>query len=145
MNSRLIFYLIFSFLILVQSTNAQTKYQNSENGYWLPNKGTLRVLVVFAEVLDDINYSTSSQSWKAAMLPDNPDLYFSKSKEFLNDGLISKYFASASFNNYKLIGDYYPSLIQINKEEAAFNSVKTVMKKMNELGIKKYSKRIFLT
>jgi hypothetical protein len=137
MNSRLIFYLIFSFLILVQSTNAQTKYQNSENGYWLPNKGTLRVLVVFAEVLDDINYSTSSQSWKIAMLPDNPDLYFSQSKEFLNDGLISKYFANASFNNYKLIGDYYPSLIQINKEDVAFNSVKTVMKKMNELGIKK--------
>lgn len=46
---------------------------SSENGRWNPVKGQFRVLLVYAEVLNDPNYNLVTQpSWPAGQMPLNP-------------------------------------------------------------------------
>lgn len=123
-------------LLCVISGLSNALAQNSENGYWLPNKGTLRILVVYAEVLGDVNYSNiNDKNWPAGDLPLNPDVYFSSGNE--QEGLMTRYFREASFGNFNLQGDYLPYLIQIDAQEANYGSIKEILNKLNDIKVKK--------
>lgn len=96
--------------------------QNSQNGYWLPTTGTLRVFLVFAEVVNDpalsnpnSDFYTPDVNWPQGQMPLNPNAYFDPAYDANNlQGFMTKYFSQASFGQLKIIGDYYPSLIQVD-------------------------------
>ncbi len=127
----------FSYITIFLITSSNMLYgQNSENGYWLPNKGTLRVLLVYAEVIGDPNYTNVNESsWPAGDLPQNPDLYFNNGTN--EEGMLTRYFREASFGTYNLEGDYFPYLIQIDAQDAGYGSMKSVLKKLDEIKVKK--------
>ncbi|MDE6112353.1 MAG: T9SS type A sorting domain-containing protein [Bacteroidales bacterium] len=116
--------------------------EDSRNGCWLPTQGTLKVLVVFAEVTGDPDYNSPTGSWVAGKMPPNADKLFDKKVYVLgsepanaeNDrisvpsivipgqfyyptNVMTKFFYDASFGNLVVTGDYYPNLIQIPYSE----------------------------
>lgn len=82
----------------------------SKNGWALTTNGTIRVLVVFAE----INYDTgtdpnpnSTEGWDVGSLPDWANELFDPIDPSGNPlGIITKYYHEASFGSYKVLGDY---------------------------------------
>ncbi|MBU0488885.1 MAG: hypothetical protein KKD31_13135 [Bacteroidetes bacterium] len=90
---------------------------SSENGAYLPPKGTIRILIVFAEVVD-APYEWSG-CWEPHQLPDENairdliDLEYTSANNI--HGRATKYFHDASFGQFIVLGDYWPELIQINK------------------------------
>ncbi len=128
-------------LMLFQNTYAYSG-QDSRNGEWHPTKGTIRTLVVFAEVTGDPNYSKSTWPWEAGKLPPDPDKLFDTKLTTFGGGEIvrpaaygpitpaiptkpqhkfSRFFYDASFGKLVLLGDYYPELIQIPYEQIKDN------------------------
>lgn len=88
---------------------------SSENGRWNPVKGQFRVLLVYAEVLNDPNYNLVTQpGWPAGQMPLNPGKYFDSHYSANINGYMTKYFNESSFGEYHVLGDYYPQLIQID-------------------------------
>ena len=111
--------------------------EDSRNGYDLPAKGTLRVLVVFAEVTDAPNYNSDTWPWEAGKMPPAADQMFDT--DWLTYGGIivggglglsdrpvtpagpppaptkrfSCFFHDASFGKLNVKGDYYPELVKI--------------------------------
>src|SRR5690554_1149099 len=85
---------------------------NSENGWILPASGTLKVLVVFAEIdytvgSDPVPSGTSG--WPVGDLPIWADDLFDTAVLPNPHGLISKYYRQASSGNFNVIGDYLVS------------------------------------
>ena len=89
--------------------NPLTTY-NSANGYSLPAKDTLRVLVVFAEINYDVGTDpnpNSTPGWSVHSLPTWANNLYDPYPPTGNPiGLLTKYFLSASTGNYLLLGDY---------------------------------------
>jgi len=72
MKKVVIFTFLFLFSVLL--------YSQSQNGYWLTNKGTLGALLVFAEAVDDpIDTWADQPNWPRGQMPLNPDAYFDHS------------------------------------------------------------------
>jgi M6 family metalloprotease-like protein len=104
-----------SLIIICHLCNSLFAQTNSENGYWNPNRGEIRVLLVYAELLNDPNYSSVTQpGWPAGQMPLDPGKYFDSQVSTNPSGYITRYFSNASYGEYKVIGDYYPSLIQLD-------------------------------
>lgn len=71
---------------------------NSRNGFWIQNTGTIRVLLVFAEVTGYDWDTSPSPDWPIGELPVNADSYFDH--EFTGaaniNGLMTDYFCNMS-------------------------------------------------
>lgn len=134
MHNRIkILFLLLSLLGSITSSRAQ----NSENGYWLPNKGTFRILLIYAEVINDPAYHQVNQKeWPAGELPQNPDTYFNNPGTY-EEGSMSRYFREISFGAYTIEGDYLPHLIQVDAQEAGYGSMKAILKQLDEIKVKK--------
>ncbi|MDE5605843.1 MAG: hypothetical protein K2I68_00885, partial [Bacteroidales bacterium] len=132
---------LFSGIALLLGFMAQGAYaysgKDSRNGADLPAQGTLRVLVVFAEVTGDPNYDNNTWSWEAGKMPPNVDQMFDVDWLAISGGtvgggmgplgkpvtpvgpppspskLFSCFFYDASFGKLRVKGDYYPELIKI--------------------------------
>jgi M6 family metalloprotease-like protein len=132
----MLFRILYLLIVLIPFTRTISHSQNSEHGYWLPNKGTLRVLLVYAEVIGDANYSViNDKNWPPGDMPVSPELYFNNDGN--NQGQMTAYFDEASHGTYRLEGDYLPYLIQIDASEAGYGSMKSVLNKLNEIKVKK--------
>lgn len=82
---------------------------SSMNGYFLPVEGTIRVLVIFAEVDYDIGTDPDDEpdNWDAGELPTwADDLFDPNVSSGQMNGSITKYYYEASFGNLNIIGDY---------------------------------------
>ncbi len=91
---------------------------SSRNGYWMPNKDTIRVFLVFAEVLDDPDDNIGGEpdsEWPRGQLPRNAGEYFDVAvgRNGEMTSRMSRFFHQASFGRYVLLGDYYPKIAQI--------------------------------
>jgi hypothetical protein len=121
---------------LFQNSYAQSK--SSRNGFWLPVKDSIRILLVFAEVTDDPNDNYEigpSELWQRGELPRNAAEYFDpRTPEGASPkGYLTDYFAQASFGQYIVIGDYYPELLQIPYKELQGNGDQSVLRYLNNL------------
>ena len=111
--------------------------KDSRNGECHPSQGTIRVLVVFAEVTGDPNYNNSTWPWEAGKMPPDADKLFDTKLFVLggelvtndNDRLllppigpglglaptkkITQFYHDASFGNLIVTGDYFPDLVKI--------------------------------
>lgn len=125
---KLLKYLSFSLLCVIANTNLFAQWCTtanfipqgggnqilfeSKNGETLPNKGTLRILLVFFEVNYDIstNPSPTSPAWAAHTLPTwaTPQNLFVDVNPPIGPtpALLTEYFREASFGQFNVLGDY---------------------------------------
>lgn len=97
---------------------AQSDGVSSRNGYWMPNRDTIRVFLVFAEVVDDPDDKVGGEPgsmWPRGQLPRNADDYLDVAVPASGQlrTRMSRFFHQASFGQYVMLGDYYPKLARI--------------------------------
>lgn len=127
--------------------------KDPRNGEEHPTKGTIRTLVVFAEVTGDPNYNLSTWPWEAGKMPSNAGELFDVNLLTFGGGVvgpaygpisptvpvrptkkITGFYYDASFGDLVLLGDYYPELVQIPYSliESNGNYHQAVMNKLAE-------------
>jgi hypothetical protein len=93
------------------SNPSSTAPYASKNGFYLPASGTIRILIVFAE----INYNTTvpdpiapNLNWPAHQLPVWASSFVDPNVPVVGqaNGLLTRYFQDASSGNLNIIGDY---------------------------------------
>jgi hypothetical protein len=107
--------------------------QDSRNGYWLPVKDTVRILLVYAEVVYDPDEPGVVEGWKPGTFPPRPSIFFDPSitEGKPITGMMTKYYHEASFGRFVLLGDYYPELISVNFSELTGDGFLQVIDKLN--------------
>ena len=121
---------ILSFLLLIGGIDIQS--QDSRNGYWFPVNDTLRILLVYAELVNDPNDPGNIRGWGAGTVPPDPGYLFDH--QLLPgeepQGFITKFYYQASFGKYIVLADYYPEMVSIdyNKvRDRGFDQVLNIM------------------
>lgn len=106
-------------ILLSIYSNLNLGQVNSRNGCFLPATDTLRVFVVFAEVVgapnDPGGLWVGNGSWETGSLPPNKDLIINHSISNSTTLIgVTKYFHEVSNGKLIVIGDYYPEIVQID-------------------------------
>ncbi len=111
---------------------AQDHLVSSRHGFWMPNRDTVRVFLVFAEVVGDPDDRTAGDpnaGWPDGRLPPNADAYFDPvlppGAEPRGD--LTRFFHQASFGRYVLLGDYLPELVRVPVGERQGNGDRNVL------------------
>lgn len=123
-------------LIITSSFNIFAQSINSQNGNWFPPYGTIRIFVVFAEVINiPPNVDSIQGNWTYNTLPANRDLILDTVFTNANaiKGELTKYFYESSFGKLIFLGDYYPNLVKIDYQAALANSDFCVYDYLNNL------------
>ena len=113
------------FLLLAGTLHAQ----DSREGYWLPVKGKLRILMVYAEVMNDPDEPGFVAGWEPGKMPRNPGYFFDhelKPGEQAK-GILTKYYQQASFGEFQVLADYYPDLISVDFNNMASRGFRQVL------------------
>ncbi len=116
------------------------------NGVSVPTKGTLYTLVVYAEIdfskgtcpqnlADNLNGQWPKDSNGVTQIPNNADYFFDHEITRSPKGAITKYYHTASFGAYEMLGDYFPYVISLPCSEVKMGSsgIAEITKKINEL------------
>lgn len=86
--------------------------QESKNGYQLPPKGTVKVLIVFAEIVGC--GGSPSPGWPTGpAAPPNADKYIDYAISTNPTTFLTRYYRDISLGDYNLIGDYYDGTVQV--------------------------------
>lgn len=125
-------------ILLFLYSNANFGQANSRNGCFLPPTDTIRVFIVFGEVIGDPNDPgglwVGNGSWETGNLPPNKDLIInhsiSNSTQLVG---ITKYFHEVSNGKLIVLGDYYPEIVQIDYSDATNGSITEVCNFFNNL------------
>ncbi|MBQ21045.1 MAG: hypothetical protein CMD31_09845 [Flavobacteriales bacterium] len=102
--------------------NEAESTSEAKNGWRITTSGTLRVLVIYMEVDYDVNpgndpYPNGSTDWTKGQLPSYKDDLFDAEWSGNLQGSITKYYAQASYGNFKILGDYVDSLFVVKESE----------------------------
>lgn len=106
--------------------------QNAHDGQWYSPYGEIRMFVVFADVVDDTNTS-HVPFWNSGCLPEYADEIIDDYATENFTSYISKYFSEASFGAFRVTGDYYPNLIELNNNNIRRNGLDEVVEYLNQL------------
>lgn len=108
------FFLLVGFIFLINNAFSQI---TSRNGYYFPSTGTIRVLLVFAEVTGYAWDTSPSTEWPAGQLPLNADDYFDPTYTGPGsiNGFMTDYFYNASFGDLIILGDYVDQIFSIDQ------------------------------
>jgi len=103
--------------------------QMTKNGYAVPNRGTLRVLLVYAEVDYSMgncpngktestftaNYNAWGTSSGETTIPSDAGVLFENEFPFTNNppGFVSDLYFQSSFGEYIILGDYIPKVVKV--------------------------------
>ena len=95
-----------------------TAQQNSTDGWFLPTRDTVRVLVVFVEIQYDTlaeknNSPKGTRVWQPGELPVYADSIFDPVWTGKPQTLMTQYYQESSFGNLTVLGDYFPELIEV--------------------------------
>ena len=103
-------------LLLVLLAGQAARCQDSRLGYWLPAKGTLRIFLVYAEVVNDPDEPGYKEGWAPGQLPGNPGSFFDHDLKEGEEpkGILTRYYHQASFGAFKVLADHYPRLVSID-------------------------------
>ena len=118
-----------AFVLSALCTNAQ---ENSRNGYTYAPYGTLNIFVVFADIIDD-TCTAIIPNWNSGELPSYADEMFDDDLENDPIGFVSKYFNEASFGTLRVIGDYYPELLEFYSSEITGNGCVSIVNRLHNL------------
>lgn len=100
----------------------------SRNGWVLPPYGTIRILVLFAEIEYDVNPASDPQPngadhWPKGQLPRWRNELFDPQPLPVPSGMVSKYYHDISFGRYTVLGDHMDRLLVI--KESQFPQLRT--------------------
>lgn len=122
----------------------QPAIQKSENGWYLSPHGSIRILVLFAEIDYDVNPAKDPQPegarhWPKGSLPEWKDDLFDPRILLVPKARISRYYHDASLGRYAMIGDYVDRLLTLRESEYpnlgnAHGINALVVKEANKLG-----------
>jgi hypothetical protein len=94
-----------AFMPQIPSGTYESKY-----GYRLPVTGTIRLLIVFAQIEYDTGTDpnpNNQEEWKVGELPTWVDELFDPNIPIGQaNGIVTRYFQEASFGSYNVLGDY---------------------------------------
>lgn len=105
--------IIISFCIF--SSLKLSAQAESKNGIYIPPKGTVRVLIVFAELVGICEDPFGpSPGWPSgAAPPPNADLYLDYVVNADPTTFLSQYYKDISLGEFNVIGDYYDGTVQV--------------------------------
>ncbi|MBV6483734.1 MAG: hypothetical protein KFKLKKLM_00188 [Flavobacteriales bacterium] len=115
--------LIYAQCMMEDDTSSSTARMvaESKNGWYITTSGTIRILVVYIEIDYDNggsgHFPTGSSVWQVGQLPTYKDNLFDLNWTGTPQGIMTKYFAECSFNNYKVLGDYINTLIKVKESD----------------------------
>jgi len=128
---------ILIFLLLIFSSFVMIAQQfSAEYGYDLSTEGTMRMLLVFAEVdcstgSCNQNCITTNTQWNAGQLPPAADDWFNHSSGTPTKHL-TKYYDQASFGQYELLGDYFPEVVTVSCQDLVGKGVQNVLDTLDQ-------------
>ena len=99
-----------------------TTIPRSANGWYLSPHGTIRVLVLFAEIDYDQDPSKDPQRdgadhWPKGQLPNWKDDLFDPFPKPLPTAMLSRYYHDISLGNYIVLGDYVDRMLTLKESE----------------------------
>ncbi len=97
---------------------------NSENGQHLSPHGTIRVLVLFAEIEYDQDPTKNpandrAEHWPKGQLPTWKDDLFDPHPKPIPTAMITRYYHDISLGNYIVLGDYIDKILTLKESEYA--------------------------
>ncbi|MGB6035239.1 MAG: hypothetical protein WBG42_03150, partial [Cryomorphaceae bacterium] len=121
----------FVFVVIIFSLFSVTVsgQVNSENGWVLPARGTMRVLMVFVEVEHDVDpseddFPNGHENWKVNELPEYKDDIFNVFEGEDSLKALTRYYKECSFGALTVLGDYYPEVITVKQSDIGRNKTK---------------------
>ena len=101
------------FCLVLSSIQAQQEEtQSARNGCYFSPHGTIRIFVVFADVVDDPN-PIAVPRWEAEQLPSYKDSIIDFAILPALKSHVTKIYHQASFGALNIVGDYYPYLVPV--------------------------------
>lgn len=102
----------------------------AENGFVTPAKGTVRVLLIFAEIVGTgcTGLTTPDPLWPTGQLPPDKDIWLNYAVSSTPTGN-TKYYKEISLGELNVIGDYYNDIIQVpcgSSDGAVINQLNAV-------------------
>lgn len=99
-----------------------TNVPNSANGWYLSPHGTIRVLVLFAEVVYDKNpakdpQADGSDNWHKGQLPTWKDDLFDPQPSDHPKAMVTRYYHEMSLGGFTVLGDYVDKVIEVRESE----------------------------
>ena len=123
--------IVVSLMLAVVTTQIYAQL-HSRNGFSLSPSKTMRVFVVFADVIEESS-SCFFDDWPEGELPPYADRLFDHDENIVFTKKISKYYQEASFGQIKVIGDYYPHLLVINRNDITEGDTIAIVNSLNAL------------
>lgn len=110
--------------------------QNSEFGWALSPRDTLRILIFYVEIdYEEVTgleqHPDGSKVWAVGELPDYADALFDAHYLEKPVGLMTQYYREISLGNLVVLGDYYPELITMKHSEVG-NSPPSVLRHITQ-------------
>lgn len=95
---------------------------HSQNGWRISPHGTIRVLLLFAEVDYDVDpgkdpHPDGSREWPKGQLPAWKDDVFDPFPSDLPKAMVSRYYHDVSLGRFQVLGDYVDELIVLRQSE----------------------------
>ena len=126
------------------ATPDSTNIPRSENGWYLSPHGTIRILVLFAEIEYDKDPSKNpaddrAERWPAGQLPKWKDDLFDPFPKPIPTAMVSRYYHDISLGNYIVLGDYVDRIMTLKVSEYpevlnAHSVGSAAVKEANKLG-----------
>ncbi len=113
-----ILFILFNFLAFPQ----EKPLQESRHGWYLSPHGTIRVLLIFAEIEYDVNPANDPQPdgadhWPKGRLPVWKDDVFDPHPLPIPRSMVTRYYHDISLGQYTVLGDYIDHMITIRESE----------------------------
>lgn len=113
------------FLLILSCCHGQAQQlQQSRHGWYLSPHGTIRILLIFAEIEYDVNPANDPQPegaahWPKGELPVWKDDVFDPQPLAVPNAMVSRYYYDISLGQYTVLGDYIDQLITIRESDHA--------------------------
>ena len=121
-----------------------TSIPRSENGWYLSPHGTIRILVLFAEIEYDKTPAKDpqrdgSENWQKGQLPKWKDDLFDPFPKPIPTAMLSRYYHDISLGDYIVLGDYVDQMLTLKESEypevkSARSVGNVAVKEANKLG-----------
>ncbi|MCW5899909.1 MAG: hypothetical protein KIT10_11640 [Flavobacteriales bacterium] len=116
--------ILFPLLLAASALFAQPyrPHQESRHGWHLSPHGTIRVLVLFAEIEWDLTpdkdpQPQATERWPKGELPTWRDDLFDPHPMPVPQAMVSRYYHDISLGNYVVMGDYMDRLVKLRQSE----------------------------
>ena len=122
---RLILFLLLALVCgLSHAQPDTTNVPNSTNGWYLAPHGTIRILLLFAEIDYDVNptkdpASPTAAHWPKGQLPKWKDEVFDPQPAAAYLSKVTRYYHDVSLGRYTVLGDYIDTILTLRESEYA--------------------------